>query len=150
MHTIVSWPKWWLLIPWLIANRNNIDHKPSLKVNFNYLGSLLLTWVNFSPAWISNHIFSKGRDEITYPFQNFNDCTVEVFEWINNFIPHFIIDCKRGQYAVSISMNNENRNSSWCLHKANKHIHLKNPHCHLGWKNMNIAIPMTRYNGISR
>ena len=28
-------------------------------------------------------------DEITYPFQNFNDTTVEVWEWINNFIPHF-------------------------------------------------------------
>ena len=31
-------------------------------------------------------------DEITYPFPNFNGCTVEVWEWINNFIPHFIMD----------------------------------------------------------
>ena len=30
-------------------------------------------------------------DEITYPFPNFNGCTVEVWEWINNFIPHFIM-----------------------------------------------------------
>ena len=28
-------------------------------------------------------------DEITYPFSNFNGCTVEVWEWISNFIPHF-------------------------------------------------------------
>ena len=30
-------------------------------------------------------------DEITYPFPNFNGCTVEVWEWIGNFIPHFIM-----------------------------------------------------------
>ena len=28
-------------------------------------------------------------DEITYPFLNFNGATVEVLEWISNFIPHF-------------------------------------------------------------
>ena len=28
-------------------------------------------------------------DEITYPFPNFNSCTIEVWEWISNFIPHF-------------------------------------------------------------
>ena len=28
-------------------------------------------------------------DEITYPFLNFSGATVEVKEWINNFIPHF-------------------------------------------------------------
>ena len=27
-------------------------------------------------------------DEITYPFPNFNSATVEVGEWISNFIPH--------------------------------------------------------------
>ena len=31
----------------------------------------------------------KVWDEITYPFPNFNGCTVEVWEWISNFIPHF-------------------------------------------------------------
>ena len=28
-------------------------------------------------------------DEITYPFPNFNGCTVEVWEWISNFTQHF-------------------------------------------------------------
>ena len=28
-------------------------------------------------------------DEITYPSLNFNGTTVEVWEWISNFIPHF-------------------------------------------------------------
>ena len=35
---------------------------------------------------------SKVLDKITYPFPNFNGPTVEVWEWISNFIPHFIID----------------------------------------------------------
>ena len=44
------------------------------------------------PAWISNHMPSKMWDEITYPFPNFNSCTVEVWEWISNFIPRLIMD----------------------------------------------------------
>ena len=31
-------------------------------------------------------------DEIIYPFPNFNGCTIEVWEWISNFTPHFIMD----------------------------------------------------------
>ena len=31
-------------------------------------------------------------DEITSPFPNFNCATIEVCEWISNFIPHFIMD----------------------------------------------------------
>ena len=43
-------------------------------------GPLLLEWFNFSliPAWISNHMPGKVWNEITYPFLNFNGCTVEV------------------------------------------------------------------------
>ena len=36
-----------------------------------YKGPLLLAWINF------NYIHYKVRDEITYPFLNFNDATVE-------------------------------------------------------------------------
>ena len=50
-------------------------------------GPLILTWSN-----LSNHMPSKGWGEITYPFPNFNDCAVEVWEWISNFVPHFLID----------------------------------------------------------
>ena len=32
------------------------------------------------------------RDEITHPFPNFNGATVEVWEWIRNFSPRFIMD----------------------------------------------------------
>ena len=46
---------------------------------------------SFIPAWISNHIHYKLWDEITYPFSNFNGCTVDVWELINNFIPQFAV-----------------------------------------------------------
>ena len=51
----------------------------------------------FSPPdptaiWISNQMHIKVWDEITYPFPNFNRWTAEVWEWISNFIPHFIMD----------------------------------------------------------
>ena len=45
-----------------------------------------VTWI---PAWISDYIHYKVWDEITYSFPNFNSCTVEVWEWISNFTPHF-------------------------------------------------------------
>ena len=40
-------------------------------------------------TWISNHIRYNMRGGITYPLPNFNGATVEVWEWISNFIPHF-------------------------------------------------------------
>ena len=39
--------------------------------------------------WISNYIHYKVWDEITYPFPNFNGATIEVWEWIHNFMLHF-------------------------------------------------------------
>ena len=53
-------------------------------------GPHLLTWVHFNPS--IDHVPSKVKGEITYPFPNFNGCTVEVWELIGNFIPHFIIN----------------------------------------------------------
>ena len=38
---------------------------------------------------ICNYIHYNVWDEITYPFSNFNDATMEVRAWINNFISHF-------------------------------------------------------------
>ena len=58
--------------------------------------TILITWGSFYQhgltlisAWISNYIHYKVWDGIIYPFRNFNGCTVEVWEWISNFIPHF-------------------------------------------------------------
>ena len=41
-------------------------------------GLLLLTWINSNPGMVSNYIHYKVRDEIIYPFLNFNGGTVEV------------------------------------------------------------------------
>ena len=41
------------------------------------------------PTWINNHMPIKIWDEITIPFPNFNDYTVEFWEWISNITPHF-------------------------------------------------------------
>ena len=45
------------------------------------------------PAWKSNHIHDKVWSEITYPFPNFNGITVEIWEWISNFIPTLYWAC---------------------------------------------------------
>ena len=34
-------------------------------------------------------IHYKVWDEINYPFPKFNGCTIEVWEWMSNFIPDF-------------------------------------------------------------
>ena len=50
---------------------------------------LLLNGLTLIPSWIRIYIYYKAHGEIMYPFENFNDATVEVWEWINNFIPYF-------------------------------------------------------------
>ena len=35
---------------------------------------------------------SNMSDEITYPFPNFNSCTIEIWEWTSYFIWHIIMD----------------------------------------------------------
>ena len=39
----------------------------------------------------NNHVHYNVWDEITYPFSNLNGCTVESWEWIRTFIPHFTV-----------------------------------------------------------
>ena len=40
-------------------------------------------------TWMSNHMHSKVQGVVTYQFPNFNGYTVEVLEWIGNFISYF-------------------------------------------------------------
>ena len=56
------------------------------------MGTLLFTWIDFIPAWMNYYIHQNVWDEITYPFPNFNGFTVEVWQWISNFIPRFMMD----------------------------------------------------------
>ena len=40
---------------------------------------------------MSNHMPGNAKEEITYPFPNFSGETVEVWQRISNFIPHYMI-----------------------------------------------------------
>ena len=58
--------------------------------------NLFYPWVPFYwrgliliPSWKSKYIYHKVCDEITYPFSKFKGATVEVWEWISSFLPHF-------------------------------------------------------------
>ena len=43
-------------------------------------------------ACISITTITKCGGEIIYPLPNFNGCTIEVWEWIGNFIPHLLLN----------------------------------------------------------
>ena len=49
--------------------------------------TVLLTWLNFNPSMDNNHMCSK----MSYPLPNVHGCNVEVWEWMSNLIPHFIM-----------------------------------------------------------
>ena len=68
------------LICYACPNRNG----PSDPVTFHHHGLTLI------PTWMSNHMPGRMWDTITKPFPNFNNATVEVLEWISDFIPHFL------------------------------------------------------------
>ena len=55
------------------------------------LGPLLLTWFNLNPSMdkLSHGRWSVGWNYLSTP--KLQSCTVEVWEWIRNFIPHFVM-----------------------------------------------------------
>ena len=64
-------------------NAESFRAMTSLCQNPYHLGPPLLTWFKFNPS-----IHYNVWDEIAYAFPNFNGYTVEVWEWISNFLPH--------------------------------------------------------------
>ena len=71
---------------WVCIREFPVIHRVT---NVRNLKQELLTCFKFITTWMSNHIHYKVWNEITYPFINFNGVTVEVYEWISNFISHF-------------------------------------------------------------
>ena len=55
-------------------------------------GVFLLTQINSNAIMDTQSHADEVWYEITYPFPNFNGYIVEVWEWISNFIPYFILD----------------------------------------------------------
>ena len=58
----------------------------------SYTVNRYLRFYHDGAFFFCNYIHYKVRDEIIYPFPNFNGEPVEVWEWIGNFIPHFIMN----------------------------------------------------------
>ena len=56
---------------------------------FIYMGQFYYHGLISIPAWIYNYTHYNIWDYIACPFPNFNSETVEVWEWVSNFIPHF-------------------------------------------------------------
>ena len=76
---------------------------------------LFLTLFNLILAWRSNQIHHKVRDYITYPSPNFSGATVEVWERIGNFTPHFIMDvdpCMLGLKLIRVSKRDNKKQNS--------------------------------------
>ena len=72
------------------------------------LGPILLSWINFNLT-ISNRMVNKvfgaiTWGQITYPFPNFNNATVEVWKRIGNFIPHFVMHVVIIQTGSQVTM----------------------------------------------
>ena len=83
--------EWWIYLCCDLDYENfDLDPERVIKYMYNKLGPFYHNGLTLTPAWISNHMPRKV--EITYPFPNFNGCTVEFWELIINFIPLFIMD----------------------------------------------------------
>ena len=53
-------------------------HEVRYNILYSTSSPFYLHGLTLIPAWISNHMPGKVWGEITYPFLNFNGCTVEV------------------------------------------------------------------------
>ena len=87
-----------------LRNSSNSDNHYRLFVKLFYWTSPIygfLIWIKLhsrkvhsppSVVLVCDLVPVSPNPVITYPFPNFNGKTVEVWEWISNFIPHFVVD----------------------------------------------------------
>ena len=73
-------------------NNNELQNIENSLLRKNNKGHLWLIRINLIRAWISNHLRSWVWGGVIYLFPNVNGCTDEVWEWMINFILHFITD----------------------------------------------------------
>ena len=78
---------WLILTTWNNYQLKNIFLIQIISVSCNETHYRCLTLM---PANKYSHIYHKVWNKITYPFPNIRGYTVEVWEWISNFIPHFM------------------------------------------------------------
>ena len=80
----------------LSIQRDVNTYVPCITRNMYTLRALVcFVIVCYRPIWrypSGAQYLSKVWNKVTYPFPNFNGSTVEVWEWMSNFILHIIID----------------------------------------------------------
>ena len=74
----------------------------------------------------------KVWNKITYPFPKFNDTAVEVWEWMNNFIPHSMMDVITYPYWDCLVLRALRYCYQWTLHQVGTPL----PITHLGLKKL--------------
>ena len=65
---------------------------------------LQLTCINLNLALINYTMRSYEWDEITYPFPNFNGSSVQVQEWLSNFIPEILTGVIYHLYMLGLKL----------------------------------------------
>ena len=84
---------WWYISWKYVANNSYHSHGKVHKMAFNAArGPFYQHGVSVIPPWISDYIHYKVWDEFTYPFTNFTGATIEIWEWIGNFLMHLACD----------------------------------------------------------
>ena len=84
------------------------------------------------------------RDEITHPFINFNGETLEVYEWISNFIPHFTRVCNYLS-VLALKLNHASKRGYWAIVASEPMKHFAFHICFERWS-ISIFILMTEFN----
>ena len=94
-----------------------IYHYPS---PINIMKDITSTWETFYshgltliPAWKSNHTPSNVWGEISYPFPNFNGATVEVWDWMSNFIPQLTAHIIAYWSVLRLKVTHVNKKGTW-------------------------------------
>ena len=97
---------------------------------YSNLRILLLTWTYFNDGKDIKLHTLYSVDRFIYWYPTFNICTVEVWEWISNFIPHRMMnvityshwDLSRSKLKMLLlitlrsKLNHLNKMSSWFVH----------------------------------
>ena len=82
-----------------VINKYIVNSLPSGRYdkNFRYVIFKIISIIHQNRltlilAWISNHMPGEMWEEITLAFPNLNGATIEVWERLSYFIPHYIMD----------------------------------------------------------
>ena len=96
----ISWPLAQVMAWWRQAKNHYLNQFCQKKIN-QQKGKKITLY----PSGPFTNMVNKVRDATIYPFPNLNGCTVEVREWTNNLISHFIMDLNY-LFILVLKLNN--------------------------------------------